>query len=167
MLLFQIDQFEEEMCHWRLVVSLKPYFAIQTFCYQSPSPGNDLRVTRSILHCHGSILQAQRASVAVSIGRMRNVVFRKTTVSDWSRWFAKHARKKRSRVLLCNILCFKSETKNRKCSLFIIYYRPAQHFQCCGPLSHEEIYCGPQTFLWHTISYCDVTNPLVLIRFMR
>jgi len=152
MLLFQVDQYEEEMCHWRLVVSLKLYFANQTFCCQSPSPGNDLCVTRSNLRCHGSILQAQRASVAVSIGRMRNVVFRKTTVSDWSRRFAKHARNKRSRVLLCNILCFKLETKNKKCSLFIIYYRPAQPFQCSGPLSHEEIHCGSQTFLWRNKS---------------
>jgi len=32
------------------------------------------------------------------------------------------------------------------------YARPAQPFQCCGPLSHEEIYCGPQRFLWRNKS---------------
>ena len=28
----------------------------------------------------------------------------------------------------------------------MVYIRPAQPFKCCGPLSHEKIYCQPQTF---------------------
>jgi len=42
----------------------------------------------------------------------------------------------------------------------VVYGRPAQPFWYRGPLSHEDIYCGPQTF-------CDVTNPLILVSFMR
>jgi len=32
--------------------------------------------------------------------------------------------------------------------MWFAYIRPAQPFWSCGPLSHEEIYCRPQTFLW-------------------
>jgi len=38
---------------------------------------------------------------------------------------------------------------------------------CCGSLSHEEFFAGHKRFCDVTISYCDVTNLLILIRFMR
>ena len=53
-----------------------------------------------------------------------------------------------------------SQTEAGLCTNMYLEQRPAQPFQCCGPLSHKEIYCGPQTF-------CNVTNPLILISFTR